>query len=308
VAGPRFGVKYIHLLWSGKIVRWIELSTRADARSMGTVTSILGRFGQGGAVISEIPGTELAVVKIYLPAGRTYPRLRKEIEQALIDASLAVSLDERILSTEDWLAPLKDDFHITEIGRRLLVRPTWMSDPPSSRRISIQLDPGAAFGTGAHPTTRLCLLNLEKYSRPGRAVLDLGTGTGVLAIAAAKLGAVSVLGLDTDPVAVKTARGNAVLNAVSSAVLIKRGTLSRSFQSQHRGEFDLAVSNITAQAISDLAGGFAKILKRGGILIVSGIHTQGLDQVLVSLALVDFKLESIQRDGEWHAVVARLIS
>jgi ribosomal protein L11 methyltransferase len=152
------------------------------------------------------------------------------------------------------------------------------------------------------------LLNLEKYCRPGLTVLDLGTGTGVLAIAAAKLRAVSVLGLDTDPVAVKTARGNVVINAVSSGVQIKRGTLSLSFQSQHKGEFDLAVANITAQAISDLASGFAKVLKREGILIVSGIQAQGLDQVLVSLALVDFKLRSIQRDGEWHAVIARLSS
>jgi ribosomal protein L11 methyltransferase len=287
-------------------VRWIELSTRVDTQSIETITSIIGRFGQGGAVTSEIPGTELAVVKVYLPVSRAYPRLKKEIEQDLIDASLAVSLNERIISTEDWLAPLKKDFHITEIGRQLLIRPTWISAPSSSRRISIQLDPGAAFGTGAHPTTRFCLLNLEQYCRPGMTVLDLGTGTGVLSIAAAKLGAVSVLGLDIDPVAVKTARANAVINAVGGAVRVQRGTLSLSFQSRHREEFDLALANITAQAISDLAGGFAKVLKQAGILIVSGIHAQGLDQVLVSLALVDFKLESIQRDGEWHAVIARL--
>ena len=95
---------------------------------------------------------------------------------------------------------------------------------------------------------------------------------------------------------------------MTGTVQIRRGTLSQSFQSQHKGEFDLALANITAQAISDLAGGFARVLKPAGILIVSGIHAQGLDPVLISLALADFKLKSIQRDGEWHAVIARLPS
>jgi ribosomal protein L11 methyltransferase len=135
-------------------------------------------------------------------------------------------------------------------------------------------------------------------------ILDLGTGSGILAIAAAKTGASSVLALDIDPVAVKAAMNNAGANGIDQYIRVRRGTLSLRAQRAYRDSFDMVLANITAKDIADLSRGLAMVLKPGGILIASGIHAQGLDELLISLAMADFKLEAIDQEGEWHAVVA----
>jgi ribosomal protein L11 methyltransferase len=292
-------------------MRWIELSASVNSREVDKVASVLGQFGQGGATIeewqSEINGEKTFNVKIYLPHGHSYKQVRSNLEQELatLQFSTPVQLKERLLKPDDWFDSLKKHFGILEIGERFIIKPSWICEPlPVSTRIIIELDPGAAFGTGLHPTTRLCLTNLEKYLVPGMSVLDLGTGSGILSIAAAKLGASSVLALDIDPVAVKAARSNIRINGVDDHIQVKRGTLSIRTQREFKGTFDMALANITAQAISGFSQSFTKILRPGGKLIVSGINSQGLDEVLISLVLANFKLEKAEQEGDWNVVVA----
>jgi len=135
-------------------------------------------------------------------------------------------------------------------------------------------------------------------------VLDLGTGSGIISIAAEKLGAADILALDIYPVAVSAAKSNVATNCSSSRIRVRRGTLSQRAQARYKDYFDLVIANITSRAICDLAGAFFKVLKPGGRLIASGIHAEGLDEVLINLALADFKLEKVDDQNDWHAVVA----
>jgi len=294
-------------------MRWIELSVTADSDSVEKIALVLRRFGHGGTVIEEWQPDNGCdknfVIKIYLPYRRSYKDTRREIESELskLPFLTAVHLTENLLKPRDWLDYLKNHFGEMEIGEKILIKPTWLPRASSaSTKIMIELDPGEAFGTGLHATTRLCLLALEKRLKPGMSVLDLGTGSGILAIAAAKLGAEKVLALDIDPVAVRSARDNVVRNRVDCKVIVKRGTLSMKFQRENRHAFDLALANITARTISDFAKSFARVLKPVGRLAANGIHPQGLDEVLIRLALAGFTIEAIDQEGEWYGVIAAM--
>lgn len=292
-------------------MRWVEVSAEAKSDIVAKVASALQQYGQGGAVIeerqSESSGEKTFAVKIYLPYNRSYKQTRSEIEQslALMHFSTPFPLSEHILRSEDWLDSLKKHFGILEIGENFIIQPSWIYQPlPASTRTIIHLDPGAAFGTGLHPTTRLCILTLERYLKPGMTVLDLGTGSGILAIAAAKLGAAEVLAFDIDPIAVKVARSNIRINNVNDHILVRRGTLSIRNRRKYSGNFNIALANITSRAISDLAQGFSRVLTPGGRLIASGIHSQGLDEVLIKLSLNNITPESIHQENEWYVITA----
>jgi ribosomal protein L11 methyltransferase len=292
-------------------MQWVEFSVAIPSDQVEKVCSILGPHGHGGPITeeweSETTLEKSYIVKIYVPNNAALKKIRQEIIQNFLETGYPppARLMEHLLKPEDWFESLKKHFGILDIGEKFIIKPSWIYQPlPDSTRIVIELDPGAAFGTGLHPTTRLCLLRLEKHLVPGMSILDLGTGSGILAIAAAKLGSSSVLGLDIDPVAVKVARTNVKVNKVDSLTQIKRGTLSLKTQREHKQFFDIALANITAKAIMDLSAGFFKILKPGGILVVSGIQMQALDEVLVSLAVADFRIDAIDRQEEWCVIVS----
>jgi ribosomal protein L11 methyltransferase len=292
-------------------MNWIALSVNIPSELVQATTQIMSHYGQGGAVvyenINELGRSDLFTVTAYLPSDRSTTKAKKLILDGFSQARLPLHLvlGEKALKKEDWLDSLKDHFKVLEVGRRFLIKPTWVvQDVPASERLLIELDPGEAFGTGWHATTHLCLLSLEKYLSPGMSVLDLGTGTGILAVAAAKLGAASVLALDTDPAAVEVARSNAVLNRVADRIKVRRGTLSSGVEVRHLNEFDLVLANITAKAIGNFSETFSRVMKIGGRLIVSGINAQGLDEVLIKLALADFNLDDLTCESEWRAVIA----
>jgi ribosomal protein L11 methyltransferase len=291
-------------------MQWMELSLGCEPGDVQGISAILDKYGQGGATTEEWEAADSShkhyIVKIYLPFSRAYRVLKDEIEAQLVNSGYNQRLHEKLLQQDEWFESLRKNFKVMEIGAHFVVKPSWIREELSyPGRVIIELDPGAAFGTGLHPTTRLCLINLDKYLKPGMSVFDLGTGTGILAIAAVKLGASNVLAYDLDAVAVKTAQSNARVNQVSAEIQFKRGTLSRIIQSKNQGAFDIVLANITARAISDLSPALADILKGDGILIVSGIHPEGLDEVLIRLSMAELTLINIEKEQEWYAVIGR---
>jgi ribosomal protein L11 methyltransferase len=291
-------------------MRWIEISVGCEEDQVKAISALLAQYGHGGTASEEWAAADAShkhyLVKIYLPLSRAYRYLKADIESDMRNAGLLQQLHEKILQQDEWFESLKRDFKVMEIGRNFVIKPSWdtaVKDYPG--KIIIEMDPGAAFGTGLHPTTRLCLVNLQKYLNTGRAVFDLGTGTGILAIAAVKLGAGSVLACDIDAVAVKAAKYNAKINRVEESIKFQRGTLSRTMQRKYRSYFDVVLANITSRAISDLAPALADIIKPQGTLIVSGIHPDGLDEVLIRLAMADLNLVKIEIEEGWHAVIAQ---
>jgi ribosomal protein L11 methyltransferase len=177
----------------------------------------------------------------------------------------------RVVHEEDWAEAWKQHFPVLRVGRRLVVRPTWREHVPLPGDVVMSLDPGMAFGTGLHPTTRLCLAGVEHWAAAGRlekaCVLDVVCGSGILAIAAALLGAESVVGIDTDPLAVEATRSNAALNGLAARIEARRGSLPLPSPEQ----FDLVLANLVASVLVDLAAELADALRPGGRLLAGGI-------------------------------------
>lgn len=292
-------------------LRWLELTVTVGAGMVEEVRAVMGKCGHGGAVVEEWPdlvsGEQGFIVRAYLPYDRSLKRNKAALMQELGELYIPypIRLQEQTLKPGEWFESWKKYFDAFQLGENFVIKPSWQDEKtvPAGKKV-IELDPGMAFGTGLHATTKLSLINLEKRMTPGMSVLDVGTGTGILAIAAAKLGAGKVLALDTDSVAVSAARLNTVTNDAAGVVEVRKGTLSERRKREYRGYFDLVVANITASVIADLTASFLRVLKPAGILIACGINDQGLDEVLISFTIAGFKIEKIDSEGEWHAVVA----
>ena len=209
-----------------------------------------------------------------------------------------------MLDAEDWAEAWKAHYQPVRIGQRLLIRPRWIDVELAPGDIEIALDPGMAFGTGTHPTTQLCLEALERLSKPSLDVLDLGSGSGILAIAAAKLGARQVLALDIDPVAAAATAENALANGVSDKIIAECGGLESVLPSARR--FDLAVVNILARVIVQLAeAGLGEIVRPGGAAIFSGIIDTQLAEVEAALRRTGLQPYARQQRGDWVLIEAR---
>ncbi|MGB5988071.1 MAG: 50S ribosomal protein L11 methyltransferase [Desulfobacterales bacterium] len=224
---------------------------------------------------------------------------------------MVLKLSERALDEEVWAEAWKTYFKPLRIGRRIVVKPTWESWAASPDDVIVEIDPGMAFGTGTHPTTALCLQLLEAYLKPGDDVLDIGTGSGILMAAAAKLGAGHLTGVDSDAVAVQTAADNMNLNGIeASRVDLRMGNLVQGLS----GPYALVTANIITPVILqllDLLGDKAPdcaspLLIRGGRLIVSGILTENKDQVAEKMRQVGFSLLETRDQEGWAALVGRL--
>ena len=187
------------------------------------------------------------------------------------------------------------------IGTHLVVKPTWEAYQPSPEDLIIELDPGMAFGTGTHETTNMCMQLLEKHLKSDMRVMDVGTGSGILAIAAARLGAREVLAIDIDPAAVKVARENIVLNHVEDRVRAVEGDLCKS----EAMPCDLAVANIVADAIRMLAAPLTRHLAKGGLLICSGIIREREQDVLDAALAAGYVVADRLEKGEWVALALR---
>ncbi len=205
------------------------------------------------------------------------------------------------VADEDWAENWKRYYKPFRIGSRLVVKPSWEAFDPAPDDLVVELDPGMAFGTGTHETTNMCMELLETFLRPGDRVMDVGTGSGILAIAAARLGAQNVLAVDIDPDAVKVARENVEHNGVSRQVRVVQGDLVKS----EAMPCELAVANIVADAICMLCGPLKRHLVAGGLLICSGIIRERENDVLTAVQSEGYAVVKRAMRGEWVALCLR---
>jgi ribosomal protein L11 methyltransferase len=247
------------------------------------------------------------LLKLYLPQDNDLDAQRRGINAALAALSFAIERSERQVQEEDWAESWKQFFQVEHVGRRLVIRPTWRDYTPQHDEVVLNLDPGMAFGTGQHPTTRLCLAALEELLRPGMDVLDLGCGSGILSLAAAKLGARSILALDIEAVAIEATRANAALNGVDALIRVDRGSLGARwpFALDQAALADLIVANISAGVLVELAPAIAAALRPGGVLVGSGVVAERVDEVLLAFATAGLSVEGIGGEAGWRAIIAR---
>ena len=202
---------------------------------------------------------------------------------------------------EDWANNWKKYYKPIKIGEKIIIKPVWENYQPKEGEIVIELDPGMAFGTGEHETTRMCIKALEKYVKPDTTVFDVGCGSGILTIAAAKLGAKMAVGVDLDPVAVDSSKDNIKLNNISNIEVLYGNLLD-----VVDGKADVVVANILAEVICILTPDVVKALNKGGYFITSGIIHDRVTMVTDKLTECGFEVIETNKDGEWNCIVAKL--
>ena len=301
---------------------WVELSVEADVEAIEAVAEILGRVAPGG--ISVEPAFELvaeglgarldptrpSVVRAYLPAGDP-----AAVERATAEVGAALGhlqafglrpigdVTTRVIREADWAEAWKAHFPVLRVGRRLVIRPTWRRHRAGPDDVVLSLDPGMAFGTGLHPTTRLCLARLEAVADRGfvtdARVLDVGCGSGILSIAAARLGARSVLGVDTDPIAVEATTTNVARNRLARRIRARDGSLPSA-----EPPFDIILANLIASILITLAPGLAGELRPGGVLVASGIYVDRETDVRDAFVAAGLPVTGRDAEGDWVALEA----
>ncbi|MBX5489995.1 MAG: 50S ribosomal protein L11 methyltransferase [Chloroflexi bacterium] len=294
-------------------MRWLELSTRAEAEAVEAIAELFQRYGQGVAIEEpvvahpdetyQVDDTQLVTITTYLPLDDSAAGRRAQLEQGLhwLGRLRPIApLQVREIVEADWENAWKRHFHVRHVGRRLVIVPSWRQHTPRPDEVVLHLDPGMAFGTGVHPTTRLCLLLLERWLAPGSAVLDLGTGSGILAIAAAKLGAARVVARDIDTTAVRVAAENVARNAVSDRVAVAQGDLA-SVPCAER--FALALANINLRVLREVLPDLAERLAPGGAAILSGVLREYEPALRAAVEAAGLQWRERRRQQDWLAAV-----
>lgn len=295
---------------------WLEVSVRTDGEAAEAVAEALQPLAHGNGVVLEQLGDPhdldpLALepevtVKIYLPEDQDTPAVRRRIEEIIYHLGRLYPIPAptfRELADEDWANAWKAHYHPFRVGQRLWIQPSWLAlEAERAGDVILTLDPGMAFGTGLHPTTQMCLQAIEQLTRPGSTMLDVGTGTGILAIAAAKLGASAVLGVDNDRLAVAAASENAAKNDVASQITIREGTLAE----VPLAPYDLVVVNILAPVIVGLLreGGLLGYVAPAGQLVLSGIIDEQAPQVIAALTAAGGSVHEMLTVRDWVAIIA----
>lgn len=252
-------------------------------------------------------GGEAAVVKAYFSESENEANIVKYINEKIVEIrEMGIEVGEgKVLSVvvkeEDWANNWKKYYKPTSIGRNMLIKPEWEEYEAKDGEIVIEMDPGMAFGTGTHETTRMCIEAIEKYTTEDTLIYDIGTGSGILAIAASKLGANKVVGVDIDPVAVDAAKQNVKLNNTEN-VEILLGNLTEVLS----GKADLVVANIIAEIIVVLLNDIKLFLKEDGYFISSGIIKDKKAMVEEKLVQEGFEIVESNIEGEWVCIVAKL--
>ncbi len=284
-------------------MKWAKIRIETTPEASEAVSALLEDQGcHGTAMAGQAPVHVIG----YLPVDDLLePRLLRIREgmNRIHDAGLPIEPGDVIVTTveeEDWTTVWRQFYKPTRIGKRIVIKPSWEEFQPSPGDIIVELDPGMAFGSGAHPSTALCLRALEERVKPGDVVLDIGTGSGILAIAAAKLGASRVIAVDDDSVAVHVASENVEINGLQGIIDVRQSDGFEKVPEQG----DIVLSNIVADVIIPLAPQVPDHLKPGGTWISAGIIDFRLPDVKAAVERAGFRVIEVMPEEEWVAVVA----
>ena len=312
-------------------MNWTEVTIKTTTEAVEAISNILMEERCGGVMIEDPKdflfqkkneldwdyveeevfnksGQDGVLIKTYIPEERNVLELIETVKARIaLLPSFGLDIGEGSVSLSnvnesDWANEWKKYYKPTKVGKKIVVKPSWEDYEKQEGDLIIELDPGMAFGTGTHETTSMCIRELENYVDETKTVFDIGCGSGILAIAAAQLGAKEVVAGDLDEVAVKVSKENCEINNVSDKVVVKHGSLFEVVDSKA----DVIVANIIADIIKILAKDVSKFLKEDGVFISSGIILAKIDEVCEALEENGFEIVKVERLGEWSAIVSKL--
>jgi ribosomal protein L11 methyltransferase len=297
-------------------MNWLEVSLTVNAETAEAVSEVLARFAPNGVAVEATRFTVTpddhgvpvgdVIVRAYLPADEALENARARLEESLWHLGQILPLPTPSYTPivdQDWSEAWKKNFQPIRVGKRLMIVPAWLNPPLRPEDVALRIDPGMAFGTGTHPTTQLCLAAIERHLKPGQRVIDLGTGSGILAVAAVKLGSGPVQACDIDAEAVRVAKENATLNGVADAIHIARGSLAELLAEGQHAPFVLA--NILATVIVRLFDqGLAALVEPGGLIVLSGILDSQAYEVRAALQIHGLNFIAQEQIEDWVAIIA----
>ncbi|MDD3395616.1 MAG: 50S ribosomal protein L11 methyltransferase [Acidaminococcaceae bacterium] len=306
--------------------KWLEVSVKVNHTAVEAAAELLRSLGATNGVVIEDPvlvntlrssgawelcaipeqkDTQIVTVKAYYPQDDNLAERLEKIEQELqlIEARIGTFRFGptlfRTVSEQDWANEWKQYFHVTRVGKHLVIKPSWESFTPEAEDKVIELDPGMAFGTGTHHTTNMCMEILEQIVRPGMQIFDVGTGSGILSMTAALLGATNIKAVDIDATAVRVAAANIRDNHLEKAIEVKQGDLLQGTQ----GQADIIIANIIAAVILMLLPDIPGKLQPHGLFLASGIIGERSEEITTAAVQQGLKVIDIHRRGEWVAIL-----
>lgn len=299
---------------------WLEISLNVSGELAEAVADVLARFAPGGVAIESTaiqhawtydPGAPTGPVRVvaYLEWNETTEETRTHLEQSLGYLNMIAPLPQPSYQTipdQNWMEAWKERYRPITVGERLVILPPW-AEPPSGERLPIRIDPGMAFGTGTHPTTQLSLMQLERYVQPDLGLIDIGCGSGILCIAAHRLGAAPILGVDISEESIQNAHTNLGLNSIPAGIELGIGSVAEIRAAQFsQTQAPVVVANILAHVLVFLLEtGMGQLVSPGGILLLSGILEERESEIHDVLPRHDLILEDRLQIDDWVAVALR---
>ena len=297
-------------------MNWLEVSLTVNGELAEAVAEVLARFAYSGVMMEqgvkymddEDAGTPTGpiTVRAYLEVNNEIEETRQKLEESLyylgmIQPLPAASYKE--IADQNWMEAWKQHYKPILIGERLVIVPAWM-DSPDPSRVAIKIDPGMAFGTGTHPTTQLCLELIEHYLNESKIVIDIGCGSGILSIAALKLGSDKALGLDIDAASIKNARENAETNQIGEELILGVGSVQEILDGKFAfNKAPLVVANILAPVINRLFdSGLANLIEDHGVIILGGILQEQEQSVIEAAQAKGLRMNERRQMGDWVAL------
>ena len=297
----------------------VELAIAVRPHAVEAIADLLRRYAPAGVsietpfdAIDEEGGIEFPIDSpVHLRAWLTAhdSATKRAIDELTTDlsrlsADIVEPLSVSTVAESDWADAWKEYFHVIRIGEKLVLKPSWRDYDPQPDDIVLEVDPGRAFGTGQHETTRMCLIELERRIEPGARVLDVGSGSGILSVTAALLGAEHVDAVDIDPAAVAATRENISANGVSGVIRVEQGSLGSAwpFDEISASRYDLVIGNLSARIVRELANDLLDAVREGGAAVLSGIVEE--QEASCVEALLRSGANAFQRraDGDWRLI------